>query len=75
MAPSRSIQSRWTTEALAHMPSNFLSACHFLVGFCPGCGFLLGLLLAGFLDESFAGEADLVAFDGQDLDENLITEF
>ena len=35
----------------------------------------MGLLFAGFLDERFAGEADLVAFDGQNLDEDLVAKF
>ena len=35
-------------------------------------GFLL--LFAGFADESFAGEADLVALDGKNFHEDLVTE-
>src|ERR1700730_747013 len=33
------------------------------------------LLLAGFLDERLAGEANLVALDGENLDEDLVAEF
>src|SRR5579859_247540 len=38
-----------------------------------GCGFLL--FLPGFLDESLAREADLVALDRQDFYEDLVAEF
>src|SRR5713101_4104328 len=37
-----------------------------------GGGFLL--LFAGFADERFAGETDLVALDGENLDEDLVAE-
>jgi len=37
-----------------------------------GGGFLL--LFAGFADQGFAGEANLVALDGENLDEDLVAE-
>src|SRR6266481_6770795 len=44
-----------------------------IVGYAASGGFLL--LFAGFADESFAREADLVALDGENLDEDLVAEF
>src|SRR5260370_14222678 len=44
-----------------------------IVGYAASGGFLL--LFAGFADERLAGEADLVALDGEDLDEDLVAEF
>src|SRR5713226_10702358 len=44
-----------------------------IVGYAASGGFLL--LFAGFADESFAREANLVALDGENLDEDLVAEF
>src|SRR5260370_11336636 len=44
-----------------------------IVGYAASGGFLL--LFAGFADERLAGEADLVALDGENLDEDLVAEF
>src|SRR5260370_11241199 len=43
-----------------------------IVGYAASGGFLL--LFAGFADERLAGEADLVALDGENLDEDLVAE-
>src|SRR5712691_10660045 len=44
-----------------------------IVGYATSGGFLL--LFAGFADERLAREANLVALDGENLDEDLVAEF
>src|SRR5216684_3863471 len=44
-----------------------------IVGYATSGGFLL--FFAGLADESFAREANLVALDGENLDEDLVAEF